>query len=209
MKWLKRFGLAFLSFAIFSILAALLLPATHTWTPVRVPISLTPGTITSPEFKTDLDANYEINIEVDREIDFDKLDCLLGISFMPCSDVPSLIDMSWSVTSEGTTVATGSSADVNLGGWGPTIERTIGRFRARRGRKYVAHLNVNKDASELAVTNPRLEIGVHPSEYKGNMILAMLAATVGWGSILLSVFAFLIVGLVQVVKKRQAPPKTL
>ena len=206
MIWLKRSGLIFLGIGLVSIFIATALPVTHNWTPLRMPISLVPGTITSPEFKTDLGTNYEMNIEVDRKIDFDRLNCLLGIqnfSLKSCDHLPSLIDMSWSVTSNGAIVARGSSNDVHDGGWGPTIERTIGRFRANKGSRYVVQLNIKKDISELAVAHPRLDIGVHPAEYEGNMIWAMLAATVGWGSILLSLLTFTVFGVAHLFKRQK------
>lgn len=212
MIWLKRSGLIFLGIGLVSIVIAAALPATHDWTPVRMPISLAPGNISSPEFKTDLGTNYEINIEVDRKIDFYRLNCLLGIqnsSLESCNGLPSLIDMSWSVMSHGTTVASGSSNEVHDGGWGPTIERTIGRFRADKGSRYVVQLNIKRDASELAVANPRLDIGVHPAKYEGNMIWAMSAATMGWGSILLSLLTFIIFAVAHLLKKRKrltSPP---
>jgi hypothetical protein len=118
MTWLKRVGLTLLAIGLVSVLVVFVLPAAHNWTPVRMPISLASGTLTSPEFRTDLDTNYEINIEVDRKIDPEKLDCLLGnqaFFLKPCKTVPNLIDISWTVASHGQTIVTGSSDDVHLG----------------------------------------------------------------------------------------------
>ncbi len=91
-----------------------------------------------------------------------------------CHGLPSLIDISWRVTSNGKTVAEGNSKNYKGGGWGPTIEREIGGFRASKGHSYSLDLVVNKDAGSLNVANPKIKVGVHPSEYKGNVVIAQL-----------------------------------
>jgi hypothetical protein len=69
--------------------------------PVDVPISMVPGHVRTREFKTNLNAPFTIDIEVQKTIPFDTLNCLLGISMgtmttalQECPDRPSVVKAS-------------------------------------------------------------------------------------------------------------------
>ncbi len=148
----------------------------HDWEPLRSPISLAEGRRRPFSFRTDLDTDYLMSIDVERKIESQKLDCMLGMSIFPerCHGLPSLINISCLVTRHGKTAAEGNSSNYKGGGWGPTVERQIGSFRASKGFSYTLDLVVNKDAGSLNVANPKIVVAVHPAEYKGYGVIAQL-----------------------------------
>jgi len=155
----------------------------HNWEPLRSPVSLAEGRRGPFSFRTDLDTDYLISIDVERKIESQKLDCMLGMSIFPerCHGLPSLINISWRIARNGAVVADGNSSNYKGGGWGPTVERQIGSFRASKGFSYTLDLVVNKDAGSLNVASPKIVVAVHPAEYKGNVIFAQL---IGYPAIL-------------------------
>jgi hypothetical protein len=148
--------------------------ATRTDRPVDVPISMAVGHVRTPEFKVNLNALYTIEIEVQKKIPFDTLNCLLGLgmsstssALQECPNRPSVVKASWTLTSDGRTVASGSSDDERSGDWGnDSISRILGSFHGADGRRYVLDVNVLEDGSLLAPGNPRLKVRVHPMFYE-------------------------------------------
>ena len=137
-------------------------------------------------FRTDLDTDYLLEIDVERRIEFEQLNCMLGIETLfpeRCRGLPSLIDISWRVLSNSKTIGEGNANHFKGGGWEPTIQREIGSFRASKGHSYSLDLVVNRDAGSLNIANPKITVAAHPSEYKGNIILAQL---IGMGATLVA-----------------------
>jgi hypothetical protein len=143
---------------------------TRTCVPVSLPISLKSGHVRTQEFKVNLKAFYIIEIEADRKIPYKTLNCLLGVeNIYPdrCKDTPSVVNVSWVLSSQGAVVALGSTLDSKGGSWtNDTIARQLGSFQSERGRRYTLDLNVLADGSSLDAGNPRLKIGVHPMYYE-------------------------------------------
>jgi hypothetical protein len=81
----KLVGFAFVAGAIglYGIWAIWL--ATRTDRPIDVPLSLAIGQIRTREFKVNLNAIYIIEIEVQKKIPFDTLNCLLGLGMSSAS----------------------------------------------------------------------------------------------------------------------------
>jgi hypothetical protein len=172
---------------------------TRTWTPVDIPISLSKGQVRTPIFTTNLKAIYLIQIEVMKKEPVDTLTCLLGLedtSSGKCGSARSIIDASWVLWSQGTVVARGSSAEDKSGAWmNDKIARQIGSFLSERGRQYILDVSVSEDGSSLAVANPRLRVGVHPSAYETNafagvrnMLVAAVLVLCGAITLIASVF---------------------
>jgi hypothetical protein len=161
---------------LFGVWAAWL--ATRTDRPVDVPISMAMGHVRTREFKVNLNALYIIEIEVQKKIPFDTLNCLLGLgtsatssALQECPERPSVVRTSWTLTSDGRTVASGSSDDDREGDWGnESISRILGSFRSEDGRRYVLDVNVLADGSSLVPGNPRLKVRVHPMFYEDVMV---------------------------------------
>jgi hypothetical protein len=174
--------------------------STRTEVPVNLPITMAVGHIRTSEFKVNLSTTYLIEIEVQKKIPFDTLNCLLGLGMSEtssalheCTDRPSVVRASWRLTSIGQTIASGSADDERLGGWGnESISRELGRFQSQSGRRYVLDVDVLADGSALAPGNPRLKVEVHPAIYEDDAVSsAIVLLLVGMltliGIILLSI----------------------
>lgn len=119
--------------------------------PLSLPVSLVPGTIRTPEFKTDFEYwNYEI------AVDWDAKTGTLWTS-------PMLMDVSWQLF-EGANIAAEGNSQQDGGGVdaepGILYERRIGSFRAQKGHRYSLVLHVNGVASDQNSTHPRIVVQV-------------------------------------------------
>jgi hypothetical protein len=116
-------------------------------------------------------------LEFDRKIDFDRMDCLLGLAFgdalKKCNEIPEVLDLKWSVTSDDYVVASG--APMRAGSYSDTIARILGDFEAQKGRDYRVNLTLLRDGSELDIANPRLVVETFPGYWEGPVILLQLA----------------------------------
>ena len=184
---------------------------TRTELPVNIPISMAIGHIRTREFELNMSAPYIIAVEVQKKnIPFDTLNCLLGLSMAStsttlheCPDRPSVVMASWVLTSDGHTVARGSSDDYRSGAWmNDAISRELGHFQSQSGRRYVLDVNVLADGALLTPGNPRLRVEVHPEVYEGNIVVSIiLFLAMG---VLASVGAILL--LVSLIKNRRRIP---
>jgi hypothetical protein len=137
---------------------------THDLQPLVLPISLNPGTITTPEIRTDIDHDYDIVIDFQGlSVQIKKDRCLIGgDTDTPgsCEGFPSLIDVSWKLF-EGDKMISEGQSEKNPGAvWSDTVERSIGKFQGREGHRYKLILEIKKDASSLNTANPKLKVQV-------------------------------------------------
>ncbi len=158
----------------------------YKWEPVSFAVDLRPGITTrSPPFSVNLTTNYLIELEVERNLPFEQLNCLLGVGevlgLAKCQTTPSPVDIKWSAfSSSGKQVAQGTSELEHDGAWSSaTIDRTIGSFRGDKGNEYLVQVESLKDASVLAPTNPRITVRVHPFESKGHYVVAGVGMAFG------------------------------
>jgi hypothetical protein len=152
------------------------------WTPVSFPIDLRPGISRSPAFSIDLSSDYLIELEVERKLPFEQINCLLGVSPLPngnCVGIESPVDLRWVVSSLGRKIAEGSSEQEHGGAWSTSISRTIGRFRGDKGQEYRVQVESLKDASVLTSSNPRITVGVHSIKSKGYYAFAQITGWIG------------------------------
>ena len=169
--------------------------------PVDIPIQMAVGHVNSPSFKVNRNARFHIQIEVQKKIPFDTLNCLLGLAMKPtstdlqeCPDKPSVVKASWVLTSDGQKVAYGSSDDLRSGAWkNNSIARELGSFQAESGRSYTLGLDVLSDGSELGPGAPHLTIEVSSAVYEDEMVggtlvmlVSMLLVLVGGITLLVS-----------------------
>lgn len=158
----------------------------YKWKPVSFAIDLRPGVTTrSPLFSVNLTTNYLIELEVERNLPFEQLNCLLGVGeavdLKKCQTTPSPVDLKWSViTSSGRQVAQGDSELKHDGAWSNTIiGRTIGEFHGEKGGEYIAQVESLRDASVLAIANPRITIRVHSIQSKTHYVVAGVGIWIG------------------------------
>jgi hypothetical protein len=136
----------------------------------------------SPEFRVDQKTSYLVELEVDRKIPFDELNCLLGesISQKPCA-VKSVVDIQWVLMNGFKEIASGTSRNEKGGGYGPTITKTLGRFEGSPRTPYVLQVTSLMDGSALTPAGPRIVVQVHPMNYKGYFVVAQLMAMLAMG----------------------------
>ena len=132
----------------------------RSWVPLDIPISTAAGHIRSPEFEINLEGEYWIYVDVDRQFKPDSIECLLGLPpyYNDCHDHPSIVQTSWRITKAGNEVARDHNiAPVRVGPW-DRVGRAIGSFAADKSKHYALDLDILADASELNGGNPRLKI---------------------------------------------------
>lgn len=134
----------------------------------------------TPEFTAGLDATYALFIESERNIEFQRLECLLGMTTLQrskiCADAPEVIDIDWRVLHDGQAVATGSSGNSSGGFYSGSIAREIGRFAAEKGQRYSVLLDIRRDGGELNATHPKLLVQTYPGAWKDAVVGYMLAS---------------------------------
>ena len=176
----SRVGLALIAVGLVPLACWTVWSLTRTWRPVDMPISLSQGShFSTGEFASNLDAEFEIDIDSENKIPSDDLRCLLG-SRSTCSSA-SVVRVRWSLYSDGTVLQGTSDDTVGQGAFGPSgqASRTIGYFKARKGRRYKLDGDVLADGSRLAVTNPRLRIRVADTSYESNLVIGGLLRLIG------------------------------
>jgi hypothetical protein len=165
--------------------------------PLDIPMSLSVGHIRTPDFRTSVNIPYDIDIAFDSGIPLDELNCLTGMnleSVEPCTGQSSVLNVNWTLMSDGKNVASGSSTETVRAGYSyHKTARHIGSFRAENGRTYRLDLDVLQDAVRLGRANPRLQVEPFLNRYEGRLILAgigfclgILGAVVGVAMILIS-----------------------
>jgi hypothetical protein len=198
---IKLVGIGFICVGIASYGSGILWFATRADRPVNVPISMAVGHVRTPGFKVNRNAIYTIKIEVKKNIPFDTLNCLLGTAassteLQECRDRPSVVKASWVLSSDGQTVAHGSTDDYRDGDWrNDSISRFLGAFRSQNGRPYVLDLDVLADGSALGAGQPHLKVEVSSAVYETEIVedailsfSTMVAVLIGVILLLISFF---------------------
>jgi hypothetical protein len=151
---------------------------TRTWWPVDIPISLAQGThFTTGKFYTNLNAQYEIEIEAKGTIPLDTLACLLGSGVKSTCSVAPVVRLNW-VLSQGGTLTSGKSDDFL--GSGSTAEccgeafRTIGYFKSQKGQRYKLDFDVLADGSSLSPARPHLRVSVADPSFESGLFIGGL-----------------------------------
>lgn len=180
-------GVGFLAASAWMYASSMVRENTHNWQPLVMPVSLIPGIIRTPEIQTDRDGEYGILIDLEEKFGMHRMECQLGpegSNSGSCEGIASLIDISWELFERKKIVAEGSSGDIPPGiNWSSTIERLIGKFKAQKGHRYTLVLDIKRDASELNVANPKIEIevdrGISKDYAVGTHILRLEAVILG------------------------------
>lgn len=131
---------------------------TRNWVALDIPISMAPGHIRTPEFEINVEGDYWIYVDVDRQFMPDTVGCLLGLGWPACGNHSSLIQTSWSVTDGGKEVARNRPTPAIGVGPYDHVGRAIGSFAPDKSKHYVLDLDILQDASALNGGNPRLRI---------------------------------------------------
>jgi len=141
----------------------------------RLPLSMTVGHFRTGDFVLDISCPYIVVIDFDRPAAMSdtRLDCMMG-AVTPednCSGISPVLNVAWTLTSEGREVASGSSDSDHAYYWdrGPT--RILGGFRGNSGTHYMLDLEVKSDASVLFRARPELQIRPASMEYYSDFFI--------------------------------------
>jgi hypothetical protein len=110
----------------------------------------------------EVDGRYVLYLEVlPRKLDFQRKQCLLDLEiFQPekCAAIPSVVELRWTLSSEGAVVADETTLETwKAGSYANDFtRREIGRFNAQSGRKYTLEVVFLRDPSELNLASPKL-----------------------------------------------------
>ncbi len=170
---------------------------TRHYVPIDMPVAMSVGHIRTREFTVNVSDPYEIEIEVEKKIPFDTLNCLLGMSPSSqedCSDSPAVVNASWVLLSDGKIAQSGSSADDKGGAWASdTISREIGRFDGKAGHTYRLEVDILADGTRLALGDPHLKVSVTSDFVEGAMFETALLIDPAAGVLVLIGVVLLIV----------------
>lgn len=175
-----KIGLAIVLAGILEPITFSIWHATIRFVPVYKTISLAPGHLRQP-FSLNFSSDYVMEIEVERKLPHETLQCLLGVedSYTPagqCKDIPPALDFSWTLILNGQTVLTGSSAKIVGGSYtDATVASEFASFEGKRGQQYTLDMDFLQDGSKLSVANPKLRIGVDGMTYEDFLVFDLMA----------------------------------
>jgi hypothetical protein len=143
--------------------------------PIDVPLTVLKGSVRTPAFKVNRNRLYTIEVVAKKKtIPFGTLNCLLGMPLPAAScDKPSVIEASWSLSSNGKLIVKGKSDGDPGGAWTQDdIARELGRFQSESGRTYDLSVDFITDASVLASAEPHLKVEISTDYYEGDMFIS-------------------------------------
>ena len=142
--------------------------------PLLLSVPIQPGVVQSTPFQVDQTLPYLIELEVDRLLPFNELQCLLGEqpADQDCSGSPDTVRLEWRIFQASKPVASGVSRPKSGAGYGPTLEKTLGTFDAERGVRYTLEVSVLRSLERLRPANPRVVVQLHPIHTKGAYVLS-------------------------------------
>jgi len=166
---------------------------TRTWSVVNKQIDLKAGSKFTQEFQVNIDENFLVMLEVDRDVPQDVAERVLGVGDFVSGSRTDLhgFKMRWAVLNNGIVVKKGISDGNGEGYWSRRKGRILGFFPAKKRQKYRLDLEVLDDGSGLNQYHPSLLVRVDIFTLDGYAIgegLSELAgvAVAGFGLLLLA-----------------------
>jgi hypothetical protein len=149
-----------------------------------MPVTLTPGQI-SATFLAGYTATYRAGIlfEAPQELPFEKPNCVPAPYFPPddCSGIPSNLNISWALSSDGKIIQRGSA--------NPTIWRSSGTPflgfaipHLESGRRYKLDVDFLNDGSQFASAQPALSVDVFQQEFGESLGVTEILIRLGYGT---------------------------
>jgi hypothetical protein len=136
MRWPshRKVAVTLIAIGLIPLLHSLYLGLSDNFEVLRISVRLTPGQFESPEFKTDLNGTYLLELDFDRMKNPLNMDCRIGIPVFPrdCAGIRQTINFYWKVVSrEKGITAQGTYKVLAYGGDGVIF----GQFQGRRGAR--------------------------------------------------------------------------
>jgi hypothetical protein len=135
---------------------------TRTWSVVRVPMLLEPGSKSTEQFTPNITERFLIQLEVDRDTPADLSEKVLGIGDLASGNLGrgQGFKVQWLVFENGKLLKQGLSDGNGEGYWSAKKGRILGVFPAQKGRTYWLETNVLEDGSALLPFHPTLRVAV-------------------------------------------------
>ncbi len=136
----------------------------HNWKPLVHSLDLKPGKLQSPEFMTDINGRYLVNLNFDQLSDLRKEQCMFGVAIgnPTCSGGQS-VQFTWQIISRsGEVIKSGSYQPLSVSG----SEVTFTEFQGKRGAYQYLVLQVTHDADVLKTAHPKLVVEVGPEYWE-------------------------------------------
>jgi hypothetical protein len=149
----------------------------YDWIAFTKPIDVSKPGKYDLEFVSQMNANYELVFETERNIEFREQNCRLGIEtfkFNECDSYPEKLIIKWSVHQGENLISEGSSNKTKSAIWGVSIGKILAYFQTEEGIKYHVKADVISPDTELIKTNPSLKIKVSGSVYKDAFVISSL-----------------------------------
>jgi hypothetical protein len=108
--------------------------------------------------------DYHVELEVDRHMPLDELDCDLGPppTGHQCS-TPPLLDLEWKIWDGTRLVKNWPAMPIRASAWSEASTSCfLGDFDGKRNGFFTLELNVKKDAGRLKDLHPRMQIVKNP-----------------------------------------------
>ena len=135
---------------------------TRTWSVVAKPLDLRVGSVSTQEFKVNINENFLVLLEVDRDVPPYIAEGVLGVTALISKkrDKSPGFKLRWAVSENSNVIKDGLSNGVGEGYWSAKTGRILGFFPAKSGHKYRINLDVLEDGTGLAPYHPTLKVQV-------------------------------------------------
>ncbi len=175
----KTIGALSLSAGAIILAIGLTLVRWKNWSPVNEALLLKAGNHTEVSFRAEFSARHYIYLIVKPGEDWKHTQCLLGAEMYTdiCKDIPSVVDVSWTVSSQGNLIDRGDSSKW-LGARGGT-GRLIGVFETKKSVPYTFSISVNSDGIALNPLDPKVTVEVDDRILEQYIIEAAILQWVG------------------------------
>jgi len=176
--------------------------------PVDVPVSLATGQSFDFRFKLNFDGLYVIQLEAEKTLPLDTLDCLMGVDVDEslCKDTPSAIAATWTLSSNGHEIRRGDSRQPHSAHSATVVvARVIGEFQGRSGQSYRLQVVLASDGGNLEAAHPRLKVAVASIAYTDLQSASVLVFSMMF---ICELFGLILLGVAYYGNRRKRPRVT-
>ncbi|MBN1384681.1 MAG: hypothetical protein JW983_07375 [Elusimicrobia bacterium] len=166
-------------------------------TPLKAPFSFADSSPQVFKFKPEKSEDYMIEIHLSNKYSDGKIESILGKYFESGKGAP--IDVGWNVKRKDKVIASGSNKEY---GYSHIFGRdytgiVIGRFFAKKNKKYELSLLVNSVNPEWDICMPHVEVGLHPAKWEYLSVFPIISKYI----FIFSMVVLFIIVLVELIEK--------
>jgi len=134
-------------------------------------------------FTSQRDAYYELVFEVERDLEAEALNCRPGVDVLDqnqCNGYFEKLLIDWSITQDGTEVASGKSNESSSGLWGSTVAKTLHRFATEQGKSYEVMAVIVEPDGSLAASQPAFKVSLDRTLHKNAFVIYSIAISIAY-----------------------------